>query len=105
MDEWKARAVKKKDWRRGGIEPDPPKKGESKRQLPKIYKVEYKWKIPWCRDDSWRGWSCYREFQLALNNIEKMKREATRYKQEQTLYKAFRIIHKKTKEVLFEEIL
>ena len=39
MSDWKAEAIKKKDYRRGGIEPDPPKKAKSKKP-PKIYKVE-----------------------------------------------------------------
>jgi hypothetical protein len=102
MSDWKAEAIKKKDYRRGGIEPDPPKKAKSKKP-PKIYKVEYKWDSNLFGSDDWWGWNSYRELSLAYDNIEKMKRESDPYRVGDCHYKAFRIINKKTKEVIYLE--
>jgi len=100
MSDWKERSIKKKDYRRGGLEPDPPR-SKSKNKAPKIYRVEYKYNKPLFGKDDWWGFSTYRDLQLALDRIEKLKRDMRQF--ECSLYKSFRIVNKKTKIVEYLE--
>ena len=103
MNEWKEAGLRKKNYRRGGLEPDPPKNSKSKHKGIKLFKVEYKYRSPWFTTDEWYGWDSYRTLELAMLRVNKLKREGSRLNLEKNVYSAIRVINKKTKEVIWED--
>jgi hypothetical protein len=94
MDDWKARAVQKKDYRRGGLEPDPPRVRKKKDKTPKIFKVERRWNM--CGLEWW-GCDSYLTLEMAMSIVKDMAR-----KDYLSTTKRYRIINRITKEILWE---
>jgi hypothetical protein len=94
MSEWSEGALKKKNYRRGGLEPDPPRVRKKKDKTVRIFKVEKRWDI--CGLEWW-GINSYLTLEMAICRVKEMIR-----KDWVTSEKRYRIVNKVTKEVLWE---
>ena len=108
-DTWSERALKKKNYKRGGIEPDPPKKGHNrskKKQFVlqyygrkcKFNRIQLDNKWVYRRSDEWE-WGNWGKFVKLEDAIKSGKANSSR-----GIYREhpWRIIDIKTKEVLWE---
>lgn len=93
MSDWKKEAVKKKDYRRGGLEPDPPKNTrKTKRQKP--FTAEHWWKLG---GGHWFKFGTYETFEVAEKVIRDDYRKRDRYLQKKE--HLYRIVNKLTGEI------
>lgn len=106
MSERKERALKKKKWLRGGIEPDPPRRIKKKRKKNFVLQHYTEKYLPWRQwvggkkepiGMEWRNLGKYVMLEDAIKAARDMKHRG--------LYKAdsLRIINAKTKETIWDD--
>lgn len=95
MSEWKERAIKKKDYRRGGLEPDPPKRRRSIKQH-KPFKLQYKWSF----SKNWSTQGKYKTFDIALEVARKDVQKWLGRVYTSNEYIPYRIINTDTGEII-----
>lgn len=103
MSEWKERALQKKKYRRGGIEPDPPRVRHKKYRKP--FRLEYFYKgykdsMIGCLRPHWGRWGKYRKFEDAEKAMEQKLRTSAPYGI--PMYSKWRIVDTRTSKVIAE---
>ena len=100
MTDWKEESLKKKIYRRGGLEPNPPKKSHKKQK--KLFRLEYFWLessdskvyFKYFRHPS--GWYCWGNYAKPEDAIKAVKNQV-----QKNMYDKWRIVNLKTKEVVW----
>ena len=93
MSDWKKESLRKKNYRRGGLEPDPPLLGKHKKKVSKLFRLEHIGLF----HKEWWTWGSYETLEIAKEVAEQKIRNHY-----PSWTNRYRIVYKKTKEVLWE---